>query len=232
MRQLGTVAWLAVRELWITFRLLLLLTAFVGPGVLVALLPAPPAVSLARLGLGLGIASGLAACVAAWSVADERRHGRTGWLVARSVARGTYLAGWFAALAGVALLGVAAAGVLGWLAVAGVPVGVDPATLALALSAVAGTCVAAIALGMLAGAVLPGLAAAGLVAAVCVAAGVTVWLAAGRMALLPGAAFSLLGRVAAPDADPSAALSAAGTGLSLAAVLLVAARVALEQAEL
>lgn len=232
MRQLGTVAWLAVRELWITFRLLLVLTAFVGTGVIVALLPAPPGVSLARLGIGLGLASGLAACVAAWSVADERMLGRTGWLVARSVARGTYLAGWFGAMAGLVLAGVAVAGVLGWLAIAGVPIGIQPATLALALSAVAATALAAIALGMVVGSVLPRLASAGLVAVICIAAGVATWLAAGSMALLPGAAFSLLARVAGPEANPSAALSAAGIGLSLAAVLLVAARVALEQAEL
>ena len=89
MSQAATVTRLALREMWITFRLLLALVAFIGAGAIVALLPAAPSVALERLALGFGIATAVTSGIAAWSVADERSSGRAGWLVARSVTRAT-----------------------------------------------------------------------------------------------------------------------------------------------
>jgi hypothetical protein len=215
-----------------TFRLLLLLFGWVMGGAFVGLVSAAPPVTVGRLAVGLGAATVLGAVVAAWSLAEERRSGRSGWLVTRSVARGTYLVGWFVALAGVSLVGLAAAAALGWLATGGRTGPIDAAGYVAAVMGVAATAAAAIALGLVAGALLrtlPAIAvtlvACGLVAALAVVvADVLPW--------LPGGAHLLLARAGGPGPIIGDALRAAGTGLALAAILLGAARVALERSEL
>ncbi len=143
MSQAATVTRLALREMWITFRLLFVLAAFIGAGAVVALLPAMPSVALERLALGFGIATAVTSAVAAWSVADERTSGRAGWLVARSVSRATYLRGWFVAFAAVALVGIGAGAILGWLAAASLFPSLDMPGFIVAIAAVSGTAAAA-----------------------------------------------------------------------------------------
>jgi hypothetical protein len=230
--QAGTVAWLALRELWMSFRLLMVLVVNVGAGALVGLLPAAPATTLARLAIGLGLATAVTSAVAAWSLADERLAGRAGWLVTRSVPRGTYLAGWFAALALVAAVGVAAAGILGWLAIGGATLDGDAAGFAATVAAVAATTAAAVSLGLLSGSLLraPGAILAAVVACAVLAA--VAWLASSPAPWLPGGAHLMLARLAGPEAVLPDALRAAGIGLALTSALLVAARAALERADL
>lgn len=232
MSQAGVVTRLAVRELWITFRLMLLLVAFVGAGAAVALLPAALPVTMQRLAMGLGAATLLVAVIAAWSLADERGRGRAGWLVARSVSRGTLLGGWFVAVSSVALAGLAAAAVLGWLAATGVSLRLDPVAFAALLAATASTVVAAAALGLLAGAILrPPLAA--LVAAVgCGVALVAVWLLPNAGGLVPGSAFLELAALSDGAISVADAWRSAGAALIAAGLLLVLGRVALGRAEL
>ncbi|HET8776395.1 MAG TPA: hypothetical protein VFN76_01930, partial [Candidatus Limnocylindria bacterium] len=98
------MARLAWRELWITFRMLIVLAAFVAVGALVVLVPASPAEMLERAAIGLGVATVVASAITAWSVANERVSGRTGWLVTRSVSRATYVLGWFGALVTIGVL--------------------------------------------------------------------------------------------------------------------------------
>ena len=148
------MARLALRELWISFRLFAVLAGFVAVAALVALLPAPLPVTLERLALGLGAATGLTAGVAALSMAEERRTGRAGWLVTRSLPRGTPLVGWFAAVAATGLLGLVAAAILGWLAASNVAVRLAAAGYISAVAGVGATLLAAVALGLLAGTVM------------------------------------------------------------------------------
>ena len=232
MSQAGVVTRLAVRELWITFRLMLLLVAFVGAGATVALLPAALPVTMQRLAIGLGAATVLLAVIAAWSLADERRQGRAGWLVARSVSRGTLLGGWFVALSSVALAGLAAAAVLGWLAASGVSLRLDPAAFAVLLAAVASTLVTAAAFGLLAGAIFrPRLAA--LIAAVgCGAALAVAWFLPQAGGLVPGSAFLELAALTDGPVFVADAWRSAGAALLGAGVLLVLGRLALSRAEL
>jgi hypothetical protein len=227
--QAGVVTRLATSELWITFRMLAILVAFVGPGALTALLPAPPAVSLERLAIGLGAATVLSAALAAWSVADERVSGRTGWLVTRSVPRGTYVVGWFLALTTIALFGVAAAGFLGWLATGSGSFGAETAELAAAVAAVGTAVAAAHAIGIVAGLVARPVVASIVAALICIAVGAAAILAPEVAALLP---HTVLAEVVAPSTDVSVALRSAGIGLSVSAVLLFAARLAIERADL
>lgn len=232
MSQATVVTRLAVRELWITFRMLALLAGFIGVGALVALLPAPLPTVLERLALGLGAAAILSGAVAAWSFADERTLGRAAWLVTRSVSRGTLLAGWFAALAGLALAGTAVAGLLGWLTASAVSLRLDAVTFASPIVGGAATVLAAIALGLLLGTVLRGRIAIGLMVAIGVGLGALAWLVPGAGDLVPGAALVDLAAVREGAAAPVTGLRAAGAALVATAVLLAATRLLLERAEL
>jgi hypothetical protein len=230
--QAGVVTRLAVRELWISFRLVFLLVAFVAVGTAVALLPAPLPTTMQRFAAGLGGATLLVVAVAAWSIADERRHGRAGWLVTRSVARGTFLGGWFVAVSSVALAGLAAAAVLGWLAASGVSLRLEPGGYAAVVGATAATLVAGVALGLLAGTILGPRSAvllAVLTSAVFVAGAVVLPQMGG---LVPGAALLELAALTEGPVSVATAWRSAGGALVAAGALLGLARVALHRAEL
>ena len=232
MSQASTVARLAARELWMTFRLLILLIVSVGAGAVVGLLPAPLPETMTRLAAGLAIAVMVAAAVAAWSLAAERVSSRAGWLVTRSVARSTYLIGWYVALVLVPLIGIVAGLGLGWLAVPSGTTAVEPAEYLAVAAAVLAGLGAAVAVGMLVGVVLPPRGAMLLTVVACTAAaGAAIGLPqAARW--LPGGGLVLLSRVSGAEAVTAEALRAAGISLALAAVVLVAARLALERIDL
>lgn len=232
MRQWATVTRLAIHELWITFRLLLALVAFVAAGAVAALIPAPPTVALSRLGLGLGVATAVAAAIAAWSLGAERTTGRAGWLVTRTVSRGTYLLGWYAALAIVATAGLAAAAALGWLSIASAAVGASRGAYVASNAAIGTGVLVAVALGLVAGCVLPRVPAA-LAAASITASGIFAGAVGAAPLPLPlGTAVRLLPEAATSSAALPATLRATGVGLVTAAVLLVLARILIERAEL
>jgi hypothetical protein len=230
--QAGTVIRLALRELWITFRLLVVLVAFIGVGAGVALVPAPPAVSFERLAIGFGFATVVTSALAAWSLSDERGSGRAGWLMTRSVSRGTYLVGWFGAFAAVTLVGLSGGATLGWLAAATVPLGLDGVAFSAVVVAVLAGTWAAIALGLVAGTLANPRLAATIAVVVCSAVVVVSLLVPAVGSATPAGAFIALPRVVGGDAVLPAALRTAGMSLFLAAVLLGAARVAMEHAEL
>lgn len=232
MSQATVVTRLAVRELWITFRLLALLAGFIGVGAVVALLPAPLPTVMERLTLGLGAASILAGALAAWSFADERARGRAAWLVTRSVSRGTLLGGWFTALASLALVGTAVAGLLGWLTASAVSLRLDAGAFAAALAGAGATVLVPIALGLLVGTVLRGPLAVGVTVAVGAGLGALAWLVPGAGELVPGAAMVDLAAVREGATAQVAGLRSAGAALVATAVLLVVARLLLERAEL
>ncbi|HEX5039605.1 MAG TPA: hypothetical protein VFW95_05675 [Candidatus Limnocylindria bacterium] len=232
MSQSRLVTWLAIRELWMTFRLLLVIVGFVGTSAVLVLIPATAALTMQRLAIGIGISTVVVAGVAAWSLADERTAGRAGWLVSRSVRRGDVLAGWFSGLATIALVGLAGAALLGWLAVTGRPSAFDAATFLGTIVAVAATIAAAIAIGLLAGTVLRTWLAALVAGLACLACGAVAWTLFPDRPLVPGGAFRLVAGIATGQTILADALGAAGIGLLLAAVVLVLARVSIERAEL
>ncbi len=232
MSQAARVARVALRELWMTFRLLGILVAFVGGSAVVVLIPTAPAVTLDRVAIGLGVATVAASAVAAWTIADERAAGRAGWLITRSVSRATYVGGWLGSFALIALIGISASATLGWLTTLGMPVQPDLATYGIAVLAVAATAAAAIALGLAVGALLAPIPAALAAAATCILTGVAVVVASGGSSSVPGAAYLLLSRLADTDSALTDAMRAAGVGLIQTAVLFVVARAAMERAEL
>jgi hypothetical protein len=228
--QAGVVTRLALRELWISFRLLLLLAAYIWAGVVVALVAAPMSTILVRLAIGLAAASVVGAAIAGWSLARERGLGRAGWLATRSIPRATILLGWFLALAIVTMLGLGAAGMLGWLAASGsgAPTVPDPFAFGAVAASIGCAALALLGLGFLLGTFLrPGLAAL-LAAAVGVAALGVPWLAVPRVAA-PPEALALLPALASPI---TVAAQGAGVSLVAAAALLLLARGVLDRVDL
>jgi hypothetical protein len=165
-------------------------------------------------------------------MATERGTGRAGWLVTRSVSRGTYLVGWLVGIGLITAVGVIGSSLLGWLTTTGLSVRIDGAAYATAVLAVASTATAAVALGLAVGALLPPAPAAILSAVVCAVTGVVILLASGGSNAVPGAAYFLFSRLAAPGSVLPDAIRAAGVGLLQTAVLYVIARAAMERAEL
>ncbi len=232
MTAAGVVARVAVRELWMTFRLLLVLVAFVGGSAVVVLLPSSPSVTLDRMAIGLGIATVAGAAVAAWSIAAERETGRAGWLVTRSISRGIYVIGWALGLVAIGVAGTVGAAALGWLTLTGFAVDLDAGSYSAVVLAVATSVAAAMTLGLAVGALLPPAPAAGVAALLCAGAGLLVVLASGGSSSVPGAAYLLFSRLVGADAVLPDALRAAGVGLVQTAILLAIARAAMERAEL
>lgn len=228
MSRTGVVTRLALRELWITFLLPLLLAAYVGAGAVVALLPASLTTILMRLAIGVAAAMVVGAAIAGWSLSQERALGRAAWLATRSIPRGTILVGWFAALTLVSILGIIAVGVLGWMAVSVPGAPLDPLAFGLTFAAIACGAIGLLALGLLLGTFLRPLAAAVVAAAAGVALGVVAWVALPRVAS-PLEALAQLTELSSPVA---VAIQGAGAGLAVAAFLLLLARVAIDRVDL
>lgn len=219
---------LALRELWISFRLLILLAGYVGVGALVALLPASAPDTLWRLSIGLAAAIILGAVIAAGALSTERVLGRAGWLVTRSISRSTLLVGWFLALGGGSLLGLAAAGLLGWLAVSSPRPPVAPVVFASVIAASAAMSLAGIAIGLLLGSLLRPLPAMVGALALGIAAVAAIQLFAPGFAL-PVATLRELLDVERPVA---AGISGGGACLVATAAAMILGRVALGRVDL
>lgn len=228
MSETATVTRLAARELWISFRLLALLAAYVAAGAVVALLPAPVSVTLDRLSLGLGAAMVVGSAIAAGALSTERALGRAGWLVTRSVSRSTLVVGWFIALGGASLVGLAAASTLGWLAVSGPLSPVDPAAFAAVIVGAGAMSLAGIAIGLALGAVLRPLLASLAALALGASTVATIHL------LVPGLVLPVtaLADLAAVDRPVALGIRGAGACLMATAAALVLARLGLGRVDL
>jgi hypothetical protein len=226
-----SVAWLALRELWISYRLMLVVGGFVASGAVVALIPAAPGAITARLAVAFAVATGIAGIVSAWSLSTERRRRRAAWLVGRGVPRASIVMSWFAAVGLAALLGLVPSAALAW------PVIVPTApsegvAYAATVAAIAGGVLVAVAAGQLAGAMLPPVAAAAATLVAWGAATIGSLLSPDAAAYLPGAGLLLLAELG--DAARPIARALAGTGVALgaAAALLVLAAAAFERVDL
>jgi hypothetical protein len=233
---------LALRELWISFRLLLVLGAVLLASLPAALLPhvmspdlagAPPD-PLTWQAVALCVALALVAGVAAGTLAAERGRGTAGWLAGRAVPRATVALSWFAAFAVLLVAGLVPLGVVTWLSLSPfLPDGPLPLVAGMVASACAG--MAGIGGGLVLGAALPTWPAAALAALAtggALLACVLLQGATGAWWGLPGDGLRILATLdtaARPVAD---GLRAAGAALGLAAVLLVLSVIVFERADL
>lgn len=234
-----TLTGMALRELWISFRLLLVLAALLLVALPAVLLPpvlspdlagAPPD-PLTWLALAAAAGMALAAAVAAATLAGERRRGTAGWMATRAVPRATIALSWFAAFALLLVGGLAPAGVIAWLAL-GPFIAAGPGAVAAATAATACAGGMVLAAGLLAGAALPRWPAA----AITFVAGAAVLVAPVVKAptgwLLPADGLRVLADLDTATRPVADSLRAAGVALGLAAAIVVVAVVAFERADL
>lgn len=229
----ASLTWLALRELWMSYRFLGLLAVGLASGIVASLMQPLPSDLVRWLAWGLAAGACLGAGVAGWVVADERRRGRMAWLAVRSVPRSATLFAWFGALALPLLAGVAGSGLAAWLAN---PIaqsdGVDPVTYGLLLVAAATVLLEALAAGVLAGTLwspLPAATGGLLAAALLVGLGL---LGSGEPPLGPLAGIGLLANLPSLVRPVSDALASTGVGLAGVAVLLAGAAAAISRRDL
>lgn len=244
MRRLGTVTGLALRELWISFRLLLAVGVLILAALPSAMLPhTTPALAAAPLesplqwfAIGLALALGVVSGMAAAALSRERRRGSAGWLVIRAVPRPVILLGWFAAFVLLLLIGLLPAATLVWLTVAAPASDVGEAWPFVApLIGAWAVGAAGVAIGLLLGTLLSPLP-AGAITLLSTAAVLLIAVLGAATPLsaapAPAAGLAILGDLpnqARPIAD---ALRASGTSLVIAGIALILAAAALGRADL
>jgi len=230
--RIATVTWLALRELWISFRLLVLLGAVLAGGIAGALLP-EVTLDPELLAIGLAAASVLLGGMSARTLARERRRGTAAWLAVSGVPRATVVLAWLGAFSIPIIAGGAGAGLLGWLSSAvQLPPPIDPLSYAaIAASAVAGVLVV-VTLGFALGAILPALPATVLAVVLAAAISASGLLTATNPPLLPTAGFGLLASPSALERPLADGLSALGLAAATTAVLIVLAAAFLESTDL
>ena len=228
-----TLTRMAVRELWISFRLLLLLALPIVAGLLALLPSSEPDLAQPILAWGVAAAATLASGLAASAWASERRRGTAGWLSLRAVPRASILVAWFAALALPLLVGIAAGALLVWFASGVAPSPpLDALSYASLVGAVAVAALEALAIGIVFGSFLRPMAAAVLAV---MASGAL--LAGGLLVrpeppVVPTAGLGLLAHamdLLRPLAD---GLQALGLGLTLTGLLLGAALLIFDRVDL
>jgi ABC-type transport system involved in multi-copper enzyme maturation permease subunit len=236
------VAGLALRELWISFRLLFVMGLLLLAALPAAIVPVPGGDPLAgatgriqpfAIGLAAGLA--LAAGVAAGTISAERQRGTAGWLVSRAVPRGTIVAGWFAAFAVVLLLGIGPAAVLAWLSLGPLAEIVDPVAFGVTVAAAWGVGLAALAMGLLLGSLLgtlPAMLLGGALTAALLVPAVTIGLPALVTPPAPGAPFAILGDLVDAARPITDSVRAGGAALAASAGLLLLASAVMGRADL
>jgi ABC-type transport system involved in multi-copper enzyme maturation permease subunit len=236
------VTGLALRELWISFRLLFVMGLLLLAAVPAALIPVPSGDPLAAVtdriqpfAIGLAAGLALAAGVAAGTVSAERQRGTAGWLVSRAVPRGTIVAGWYVAFALVVALGIVPAAVVAWLSLGPLGEIVDPVAFAVTVAAAWGVGLAALALGLLLGsllATLPAMLLAGAVTTAVLLPAVTIGLPALVTPPSPGVPFAILADLADAARPIGDSVRAGGAALAASAALLLLASAVMSRADL
>jgi hypothetical protein len=227
-----TLVALNLRELWMSFRLLLMVALLLGSAlVLVAVsslaVADPPTAYAASLAAAAIAVAGLAA----YGVAIDRRKGVVAWLAVRAVPRSSVLLAWVTALVAPLLAGLAISALLAWLTL-----GVRPEFAAsaagfwLAIVAVGAGTFAAMVVGVLLGTLLPPWSAAACTVVVLLAvAAITLLLPSTP---LPTNGFLLLADTSVVERPIAFALQSIGTSLIVTAAMTGAAIVLLRHADL
>jgi hypothetical protein len=226
-----TVAWLAVRELWISYRLMLVVGGFVASGAVVALLPAPPDAEVDRLAIGFAASTAIAGVVSAWSLSTERHRRRAAWLVGRGVPRASIVMSWFAAVGVAALLGLLPSAALAWPVIVPAAPSEEAAYVA-AIAAIGGGVLSAVAVGQVAGAGLPPVVAVVATLLACGAAATASWIIPDVAAYVPGAGLVLLADLGSVARPVARGLAGTGMALGVAGALLVLAAAIFERVDL
>jgi hypothetical protein len=239
MNRYRTLSWMAIREMWISFRLIDVLGLPLLGGLLAIVAP-PDLAALTAVGgagfwyaVGASVAIAVAAGLAARTMADERRRGTVAWMVVRAVPRSAVFLSWFIAFGLLLGIGIVLGSIGAWLAaLSHAEATPDAIPYGAAVGATIGAGLVAVALGLLLGALLPARPAA-LVAMVTGAVALAV-----SIAMAPGALPSPLGGIGLlahldgarrPLGD---AMGSGGVALATTSILLILGVASLERSDL
>ena len=239
MNRLRTLSWMAIHEMWISFRLIAVLGLPLLGGLLAIIVP-PDLVGVTAVGsagfwyaVGVSVAIAATAGLAAGTLADERRRGTVAWMAVRAVPRASVFMSWFVAFGLLLGIGIALGSIGAWLVALGhAEAAPDPVPYAAAIGATIGMGLLGVAVGLLAGTFLPARPAAG----VAVGAGAVVLVIA--IILAPGGVPSPIGGIGLlshldnatrPLAD---GLRSAGVALAATSILLALGATGLERVDL
>jgi hypothetical protein len=239
MKRLRILTAVALHEMWISFRLILVIGLPVLGGMMVIVLPPELAGATAVGGAGFWYA--VAACaticiasgLAAGTLAHERRRGTVAWMAVRAVPRSAVMLSWFLAFGLLLTAGIALGSIGAWLAaIAHADSPPDFGPFAASIVATAAAALASVAAGLLLGAFLrtvPATVLAVVLSAAILAAAIAWPLGA---VPLPTGGIGLLAHLNAAARPIGDALQSAGTALAAAALLLVLAGAGLERSDL
>ncbi len=239
MSRLLALVGLAVHELWISYRLLLLLTLPLLGGLAVGAIPAELAGLRAVDGaarwyaISLCASVGIGAAVVSGTLAAERRRGTIAWLAVRAVPRSSVQLAWFIVMGGVMVLGITLGAAAAWFTATERLAEVsDAAPMVAATTASAAAALMVLAAAMVVGALplapAPASALSLLLGVGTLAATVVVPLTAP----LPTGGFGLLADLSRSSRPIADALQSTGTALVGVATLLVLAVLTLDRADL
>jgi len=239
MSRVPALTRMALRELFISYRMVPTIGLPIAAGVAASLVPAEYAGLGAIAGAGhvfaLGLAVGvpLIGAIAAATLASERRRGTLAWLAVRAVPRSAVVTAWLAAFGFLLIVGIGFGAVATWLAAlerAETPL--DPGPFIVAAAAALCVAFAVVAAGLALGSVFTPWRGALLAALLG-------WAIFGVAVLVPGAdalafargwvVLNQLDAVVRPIGD---AVWSAGLSLALGGVLLALASAATERADL
>jgi hypothetical protein len=230
---------MALRELWISFRLIPVVGLPILAGMAVIAMPAElgGASAIAGAGFWFAVGAGASICVAASlaasTLAHERRRGTVAWMAVRAVPRSAVLVSWFVGFGLLLVGGIVVGSVGAWLAaISRAEAPIDPIPFMAAVAALACTALVTLAAALCAGTILGRGVAAILVLLASGAFVAATILGPPEGWLLPTTGIGLLadlGSAARPIGD---ALRSGGTALAGAAVLLLLAAAVLERADL
>jgi hypothetical protein len=237
----ATLVGLALRELWLSYRLLAILVLLLAASLPVALLPDLAELVVAGLilersawyALGLAAALALSAGIAAATLASERRNGRLGWLAVRAVPRTTLLLAWFVAFAVVLAIGLTASATLAALSLGEAFLAGRIGAFVVVCAGVVASGLAATACGLLVGTLLRP--AVGALVTIVIAGAVllaTVFLAAPAGSPMPVPGLALLASFGETTRPIGEALRSSGLALAISAAFLVVGAARLERVDL
>lgn len=239
MNRILALVRLAVHELWISYRLLLLLTLPLLGGLAVGAVPAELAGLRAVDGAArwyaifLCASVGIGAAVVSGTLAAERRRGAIAWLVVRAVPRSSVQLAWFMVVGGVMVIGIALGAAAAWFTaterLTEIP---DAAPLVAATISSAAAALMVLAAAMVIGALPLGPAPASALSLVLSAGVLAAAVAAPMTAPLPTGGLALLADLSRSSRPVADALQSTGTALVGVAVLLVLAILTLDRADL
>jgi len=239
MNRLRTLTGMALHEMWISFRLIVVIGLPCLGGLLAIAVP-PDLAGITAVG-GAGFWYAVGACVAiviasglaAGTMAHERRRGTVAWMAVRAVPRSAILLSWFVAFGLLLATGIVLGSIGAWqAALARAEAAPDVLPFASAVGATLGAALACVAAGLLVGTFLPTIPAT-LLAAVLgvVVLAVAIGTAPGGLPS-PTGGIGLLAHLDGASRPVGDALRSAGVALAATAILLVLASVGLERSDL